>query len=222
MWFVLEVRAMSLNAIEIAPEAGGTPTGVVVFLHGWGSNARDLATLAPMLNLSDYLYLCLDAPQPHPQVPGGKMWYDLNFDLTIEDRAGLADSRDRLCTWFDGLPERTGVPLSRTVLAGFSQGGAMTLDVGFRYPLAGLVAMSGYLHDEPPLSDAKPPVLVMHGTNDPVVPLASAQQVCDRLTQLGVAVDYREFPMAHEVCLPEIEALRAFVTAQIEPDSTST
>jgi phospholipase/carboxylesterase len=117
--------------------------------------------------------------------------------------------------WFEGLEAKTGLPLEKTLLAGFSQGGAMTLDVGFEYPLAGLVAMSGYLHAEPQLSSPIPPVCVMHGNRDPVVPLSAARSTRDILKQKGVAVQYQEFDMAHEVCPLEIEQLREFAIGAI-------
>ncbi|MGC9503405.1 alpha/beta hydrolase [Baaleninema sp.] len=198
---------MSLEVIEIAPERDRTPTATLVLLHGWGANARDLASLHPLLNLPDYLCLCPDAPLPHPYVPGGKMWYDLE----TEEYDGLADSRDRLCQWLDGLEAKTGISLEKTVLAGFSQGGAMTLDVGAHYPLAGLVAMSGYLHGSIEARAKFPPVLVMHGRQDPIVPLSAARQARDRLTEIGATVAYEEFDMAHQICPQEVLKLRQFV-----------
>lgn len=86
----------------------------------------------------------------------------------------------------------------------------MTLDVGFHYPLAGLVAMSGYLHGEPQLQTPIPPVLVMHGRFDRVVPLTAAQRTRDTLTAAGATVEYHEFDMAHEICPQEVVRLRQF------------
>ncbi|PPT07812.1 Phospholipase/carboxylesterase like family protein [Geitlerinema sp. FC II] len=198
---------MSLDVIEIAPNSDKTPTAAIVLLHGWGANARDLASLHPLLNLPDYLCLCPDAPLPHPYVPGGKMWYDLE----TQKYEGLVESRDRLVEWLDRLEAKTGIPLSNTVLAGFSQGGAMTLDVGARYPLAGLVSMSGYLHDAVDGNARFPPVLVMHGRQDPIVPLSAARDTRDRLSERGVTVQYEEFEMAHQICPQEVLRLRQFV-----------
>ena len=96
------------------------------------------------------------------------MWYDLE----TEDYVGLAESRQMLTDWLESLESSTGVPLSRTILSGFSQGGTMILDVGVKLPVAGLVSMSGYLHAPPkPVGDRLPPLLMMHGRQDPVVPL---------------------------------------------------
>ncbi|MEB3828525.1 alpha/beta hydrolase [Phormidium sp. CCY1219] len=199
---------MSLEAITIPPTTERSPASLVVMLHGWGANCHDLAPLAPALNLPDCLFLFPDAPFPHPQVPGGKMWYDLER----EDERGLLESRQRLYDWLKSLESSTGVPLERTILSGFSQGGAMTLDVGLQLPVAGLVSMSGYLHGEPePTGDRLPPTLIMHGTLDPIVPLKAAHQARDRFAKLGVFLEYRELMMGHEILPEQVEEMRTFV-----------
>ncbi|MBO9999195.1 MAG: alpha/beta hydrolase [Cyanobacteria bacterium SID2] len=205
---------MSLEAIEIAPQTDRKPVGAIVLLHGWGANARDLASLFPLLNLPDYFYLCPDAPLPHPYAPGGKMWYDLE----TESRCGLSESREQLTQWLDGLEARTGVPLSRTIVGGFSQGGAMTLDLGFCYPLAGLVSMSGYLLDRPQQPENLPPILLMHGRRDPIVPVVAARHAKDVLSELGAIVNYREFNIEHQICPQEVELLRHFVLDVCPPN----
>ncbi len=208
---------MSLQAINIPPASGEAAKGLIVLLHGWGANLYDLASLAPELNLPDYHFLFPDAPFRHPQVPGGKMWYDLDSD----DYQGLPESGQMLLDWLLSLEGITGVPLSRTILSGFSQGGAMTLDVGLRLPVAGLVSFSGYLHGEP-AGEGLPPVLMMHGTQDGVVPVAAARQAHDILTELGVSVTYREFNIGHQIITEEIELMREFVLDRVgggEPES---
>ncbi|MFO8041095.1 MAG: alpha/beta hydrolase [Sodalinema sp.] len=195
-----------MDAIEIRPQTGIEPRGALILLHGWGANARDLASLLPILDLPDYLCFCLEAPLLHPLVPGGKMWYDLETPAYT----GLEQSRAELAAWLDEFEGHSGIPLRQTILGGFSQGGAMTLDVGFHYPLAGLVAMSGYLHGEPQLQTPIPPVLVMHGRFDRVVPLTAAQRTRDTLTAAGATVEYHEFDMAHEICPQEVVRLRQF------------
>ena len=177
-------------------------------LHGWGANAQDVASLVPVLNLPDYHFLLPDAPFSHPQVPGGRMWYDLER----EDYKGLAQSQELLARWLKSLESTTGIPLESTILTGFSQGGAMTLDVGLTLPLAGLVCMSGYLHRtpreiEPPL----PSVLIVHGRQDTVVPLNAAHRVRDYLMSLGAPMQYKEFDMGHEIRLEVLEAIRDFI-----------
>lgn len=177
-------------------------------LHGWGANAQDVASLVPLLNLPNYHFLLPDAPFLHPQVPGGKMWYDLER----QDYKGLSQSQEILTNWLKSLPSTTGIPLESTILTGFSQGGAMTLDVGLSLPLAGLVCMSGYLHRtpqevEPPL----PSVLIVHGKQDTVVPLSAAHRVRDYLMSLGTPMQYKEFDMGHEIQIDVLDVIREFI-----------
>jgi phospholipase/carboxylesterase len=198
---------MSLKSINI-PAQNAHPAGVIVSLHGWGSNCYDLPSLVPLLNLPEYHFEFPDAPFPHPNVPGGKMWYD----LTTKEYQGLAESREMLRDWLMSLESRTGIPWSGTFLAGFSQGGAMTLDVGLGFPFAGLICLSGYLHAEPePSRDVSPPTLIVHGRQDRVVPLSAAVRSRDTFTALGVSVEYREFDMDHEIQPEVIDLMRGFV-----------
>jgi phospholipase/carboxylesterase len=158
--------------------------------------------------MPDYHFLLPDAPFSHPQVPGGKMWYDLER----EDYKGLAQSQELLTDWLRSLQKTTGIPLESTILTGFSQGGAMTLDVGLTVPLAGLVCMSGYLHRTP--QDVEPPlpsVLIVHGRQDTVVPLSAAHRVRDYLMSLGTPMQYKEFDMGHEIQLDVLEVIREFI-----------
>ena len=197
---------MSLAVIAYPPTAPSKPTGLIVALHGWGASAENLAGLAPELALPSYQFLFVNAPFPHPQMPDGWMWYDLST------QEGLTESKQLLQDWLLTLPEQTGIPLAQTVLAGFSQGGAMTLEVGLSLPLAGLVVLSGYLHPDTPIpATGLPPVLIAHGRQDPVVPLQVAQATHETLTQAGVQVNYHEFDMGHDVSARVIATVRQYV-----------
>jgi phospholipase/carboxylesterase len=188
--------------------ASKNKSGVLIALHGWGANGNDLVPLAPELSLPDYELIFPEAPFDHPHVSGGKMWYDLQDP----DRGGLAESRQMLAEFLNSLPKTTGIPLSRTVLLGFSQGGAMTLDVGLRLPLAGLVSLSGYLHPiATPPNSAIPPILIVHGKQDAVVPLKAAQTARDTLIGLGAKIKYLEYDMGHEIRPEAIAQVRQFV-----------
>ena len=179
-----------------------------MILHGWGANAQDLVSLVPQLALSNYQFLLPNAPFPHPQVPGGKMWYDLER----EDYQGLAQSQHLLKDWIKSLDTITGIPLSSTIVTGFSQGGAMTLDVGLALPVAGLISMSGYLHRTPQGVDPPlPPVLIVHGRQDTVVPLSAAQRLRDYLLTMGAPIQYKEVNMAHEIAPEVVEVVRDFI-----------
>ncbi|OLP18152.1 serine esterase [Leptolyngbya sp. 'hensonii'] len=210
---------MSLQAITIPPATGGAPTGLIALLHGWGANAEDVAGLVPYLHLPDYAIAMPNAPFPHPYTAIGRMWYDIptaySFQNNAPEQPGeeLAASRALLQTWLPATAAKLGVPLSRTFLAGFSQGGAMTLDVGLHLPLAGLMVLSGYLHHDIPKALTAPPVLMVHGRMDQVVPLRAAQGARDRLMTSGINVQYYELDMGHEVQISVLDLLRSFVQA---------
>ena len=200
----------TLDFIRVSPPAGKTPDALIVTLHGWGANAQDVASLIPYVNLPDYEFLLPNAPYPYPYADTGKAWYDLRTEHKYD---GLNESKQLLIDWLLSLESNTGVPLSRTILSGFSQGGAMTLDVGLSLPLAGLVVISGYLHpDVATLNQGNfPPTLIMHGTRDEVVPLQAAIKSREMAQSLGVAVEYHEFATGHEINLQMLEVLRTFV-----------
>ncbi len=207
---------MSLEAIAVAPTTGKEPTGLIVVLHGWGANAQDLASIVPLLNLPDYQFMLPNAPFPHPYTSIGRMWYD----LSNQKHQGFQESQQILKDWLLSLESSTGIPLSRTILSGFSQGAAMTLDVGLSLPLAGLIALSGYLHPiSQPANGNFPPVLIVHGRQDSVVPLKAAQYARDNLTALGVSVQYQEFDMGHEIRPEVLPLIRNFVSGAISTAS---
>jgi phospholipase/carboxylesterase len=200
---------LSLKYIQIPPTNGQPPTHLMICLHGWGANLHDLAPLAEAMNLPNFQFLFPDAPFPHPHVPGGKMWYDLES----QNYQGLEESRQMLIDWLNSLEDTTGIGRSQTILSGFSQGGAMTLDVGVALPLAGLVSMSGYLHSklQPIPKESLPLISILHGKHDPIVPIAAAQKARDTLTALGIDVKYQEFDMAHEIKPEVLTVVRNFV-----------
>lgn len=166
--------------------------------------------------MSECQFLFPNAPFPHPQVPNGRAWYALedgNYN-------GLGESRQLLTDWLLSLEGQTGVSLAKTFLCGFSQGGAMALDVGLTLPLAGVGVMSGFLHAVPEVTASPiPAVLLVHGRQDTVVPVGAAQQAREVLTALGVTVAYHEFEMGHEIPLPVLAELRKFIVSLVVPSS---
>ena len=207
-------KSLSLKFISVPPANGQAPAGLVVCLHGFGGNSQQLAPFAPVVNLPEYQFLFPDAPYPSPYQTGGRMWYNLRG----QDSQGLVASRQQLTDWLKSLESTTGVPLSRTILSGFSQGGAMALDVGLNLPLAGLVCLSGYLHSKPEQTARKsfPPVLIVHGRQDQIVPLSAAQNARNNLTASGVAVKYQEFDIGHTIIPEVLFLMRSFVLDNIK------
>lgn len=201
--------------IIFVPARTDTPIGSVVVLHGWGANHHDLGDLVPYFNLPEYQFLFPNGIFDHEYSDDGKMWYSFTGagQLTDRSKTQLATSREVLSDWVQSLPDSTGVPLDRTWIVGFSQGGAMTLEIGLDLPVAGLIVMSGYLHPErsKPQSDA-PPVLIVHGKQDDVVPIAAARSSRDKLTEWGVKVEYQEFEMGHSIVPEVLDAVKNFVT----------
>jgi phospholipase/carboxylesterase len=198
----------NIEAISVMPH-NGNPTYLLVMLHGWGANYQDFVPFAKFLNLPGFGYLFPNAPFEHFQVPGGRAWYALE----TREFTGLETSRNVLGDWLTSLEASTGVPLNKTIMAGFSQGGAMTLDLGLTLPFAAICSFSGYLHyqPQPQVNQTFPPTLIIHGQQDMTVPLEAAVKARDELTKIGVPVQYQEFNMAHEVQEPAIALFKQFI-----------
>lgn len=203
------MTASTLETLTYLAPGTTKPQYLVLMLHGWGANYYDLQPLAEMLGLGGCQFLFPNAPYAHFQVPTGRAWYALER----QDFLGIETSRDRLAEWLGSLAEATGIPPERTAMIGFSQGGAMTLDVGLRFPFAALCSCSGYLHYDPGdrRSDKFSPTLLIHGNQDQVVPLAAAQQAKASLLEIGVPLDYVEFSGGHEIPSVAMVAMRDFL-----------
>ena len=198
----------------------------VIWLHGLGADGYDFVPVVKeleALGAPAARYVFPHAPQMPVTINGGyvmRAWYDiLGTDLVRrEDEAGLRRSQAQVERLIAREVER-GTPRNRIVLAGFSQGGAITLQAGLRQaePLAGLIALSCYLplaplfEAERAAGSAGVPVFMAHGTSDPVVPLARGAASRDQLRSLGYAVEWHEYPMPHSVCAEEIEHIAAFL-----------
>lgn len=219
---------MSLQTLSIPPQ-NGQAKGLIAVLHGWGANAQDVAALASALNLPDHAFAFPNAPFPHLYSPLGRVWYNFPENYTFlshsdfYDQPELSQSRKLLTEWLLSLEATTGVPLSQTILGGFSQGGAMTLDVGIHLPLAALMVLSGYLHAPTrltaPTDFAAPAVLMVHGRQDSVVPLAAAHQARDSLRALAFPVTYYELDMGHEIQPQVLTLMQSFIEEKgVAPD----
>ena len=215
---------MALETIEL--ETGDDPTASVIVLHGLGADGNDYVTLAHELDLTPIgavRFVFPHAPARPVTINGGyvmRAWYDI---LSLEgerreDVQGLRESRSEVDALI-AVERSRGVAASRIVLAGFSQGGAMTLLAGLRYPerLAGLVGLSGYLPladttaDERSDANTGAPIFLVHGRMDPVIPFARALASRDALLALGYAVEWHDYPMQHSVCAEEVADLERFL-----------
>jgi phospholipase/carboxylesterase len=200
--------------IIFVPAQTGNPIGTIVLLHGWGANNEDLGDLVPYFNLPEYQFLFPNGIFDHEYSDGGKMWYSFigAGKLTDLSRSQRATSHQVLTEWVRSLPDSTGISLDRTWIVGFSQGGAMTLDIGLDLPVAGLIVMSGYLHpDQPKPTQKSPPVLIVHGRQDDVVPISSARTGRETLIQWGIEVQSQEFDMGHSIIPEVLNVVRNFI-----------
>lgn len=204
---------MAALQYRCAPDPPKTANRTLLLLHGWGANAADLLPLGAVL-APTYQTYAAEAPFPHPYSSEGRMWYDLSQhnshsgSLLLDDRAeDLVTSEALLAQWFEEL----AIDLSRTILAGFSQGGALTLSVGLRFPFAGLIVFSGYLVRSPAPRSPSPPVLMIHGTADTVVPFAAAEASCRLLADANVPVTFHALAMGHEINAAAIALGREFI-----------
>jgi len=215
---------MSLDTIDIP--TGPNPTASVIVLHGLGADGNDFVPFAKELDLRSVgpvRFVFPHAPTMPVTINGGyvmRAWYDiLGMDLVQrEDEAGLRNSLAAVNALIE-LEIARGVAPGRIVLAGFSQGCAMTLMTGLRHAerLAGLVCMSGYLplatraeaerHD----SNRDLPIFMAHGTLDPMIDIARARSSRDALVRLGHPVEWHEYPMPHSVCAEEIADLQGWL-----------
>jgi len=203
-------------------ETAPSPTWTVLWLHGLGADGNDFVPLVPELLRRDWpaiRFVFPHAPVRTVTINNGarmRAWYDIR-DLDFASRADEAGVRESIAQ-VEALIAREaarGVPASRVLLAGFSQGGAIALAVGLgrQSPLAGLIALSGYLPMADQLARAMPttaatqPLFMAHGQHDTVVPYAAGEISATRLRALGFRVDWHAYPMAHQVCGEQIRDL---------------
>lgn len=207
-----------LDTIQI--ETSPNPTAAVIWMHGLGADGNDFAPIIGELNLKGtqgIRFVFPHAPHIPVTINNGfimRAWYDiLTTDLVRrEDEKGLRESQ-LLIEELIADQVAKGIPRNKIVLAGFSQGCAMTLQVGLRHSqaLAGLLCLSGYV----PLADTtaterhpanqNTPIFMVHGRGDPIIPISRAEASRDLLNSLGYNVEWHEYLMPHSVCAEEID-----------------
>jgi phospholipase/carboxylesterase len=207
-------------------ETGSQPTRSVIWLHGLGADGHDFAPIVPELQLPASLAVRFVFPHATIQpvtINGGmamRSWYDILTPQLVkrEDETGIRISEQAIQALIARENAR-GIPSSRIVLAGFSQGCAMTLHAGIRFKekLAGLMGLSGYLplidmaaQEREPVNAATP-IFLAHGTHDPVVTLERAEASRAKLVDLGYQVQWHTYPMPHSVCAQEIDDISSFL-----------
>ena len=214
-----------LQTIEL--QTAPDPAWTVLWLHGLGADGNDFAPIVPELVREDWpalRFVFPHAPEREVTINGGlrmRAWYDIR-DANLASRADEAGVEQSI-RQVEALIAREaarGVPASRLVLAGFSQGGAITLAAGLRRtePLAGLIALSAYLPMiERAASDTTAqavgqPLFMGHGAQDPVVPYAAGEYSAAALRRLGFSVEWHRYPMPHSVCAEEVADLGEWLT----------
>ena len=214
----------------IATTSGPNPTASVIWLHGLGADGSDFAAIVPQLDLTGCApirFVFPHAPRMPVTLNGGYVmpaWYDILGTETqrVEDAAGIRHSALAIEALIQRELER-GIKADRIVLAGFSQGCAMVLYTGLRYPqkLAGIMALSGYL----PMADSmvtersaanqQTPIFMAHGTADPMIVIARAETSRDALQRMGYAVQWHPYPMPHSVHPAEIKDIGDFLRSVV-------
>jgi len=213
-----------LEAVEI--ETGRKPTGTVIWLHGLGADGHDFAPIVPQLAGPDerpLRFVFPHAPVRSVTINGGmamRAWYDiLGFDRRLpQDEAGIRES-DALVRELIQRENQRGIATDRIVLGGFSQGGAISLFTGPRYPerLAGILGLSCYLLLEDLLPtertrvNYKTPLFLAHGTQDPVVDFRRGAEARQLLQAGGYPIEWHDYPMPHSVCPQEVDDIAAWL-----------
>lgn len=213
-----------LETIDI--ETAPAPDAAIIWLHGLGADAHDFEPVVPELvrpGERAWRFVFPNAPIRPVTLNGGmpmRAWYDLvNLQRTVaEDLAGFWDTDARIRALIEREAAR-GIASTRIVLAGFSQGGAVSLYTAPRLqqPLAGVIALSCYLPlagrlaDERSAENQATPIFMAHGQADGVLPFAYGTESRDTLRGLGFHVEWHDYAMAHAVCAAEIADIRAFL-----------
>jgi len=215
-----------LPCVEVEP--AGPATATVIWLHGLGADGHDFEPIVPALGLPRELavrFVFPHAPSIPVTINGGMRmpaWYDiLEMDLERRvDEIQLRESAARVAALI-ARERAAGIPSTRIVVAGFSQGGAVGLELALSHPepLAGLLALSTYFATHRSVSrhpaNALLPIAIHHGDADPLVPEARGRHSAEVLRAWGYPVEYRTYPMEHAVCPPQIRDIGRWLAARL-------
>ena len=220
-----EPGQLSALVTETAPH----PTSCIIWLHGLGADGHDFAGVVPYLNLPAGMgirFIFPHAPSIPVTINQGMImpaWYDIHDAsfLRQPDISGIERSTQAIMEIINRETER-GTGAERIILAGFSQGGAIALHCGLHYPqrLAGIIALSTYLPMAERLPRAghdAPPILMIHGSADSVVPLTLGERSRRQLEEAGYTIDWNCYPMEHNVCMEELAEIGDWIRWKLQP-----
>ena len=215
-----------LPCVEVEPAAAAN--AAVIWLHGLGADGHDFEPVVPHLGLSPGIavrFVFPHAPSIAVTINNGYVmpaWYDI-LEMNLERKVDETQLRAsvRAVAALARREQERGIPAARIIIAGFSQGGAVGYELALTYPerLAGLIALSSYFATQnsiaPLATNAGLPILICHGTRDPLIAEVFGQASARRLRELGYAVDYRTYPIEHSVSLDEIKDIGAWISARL-------
>jgi len=199
----------------ITTQTADDPVGTVIWMHGLGADATDFEPIVPLLQLDQPLrFVFPNAPIRSVTINGGmemRAWYDIDPGAPLAGTEEIRQSADAIGALVDAEID-SGMPAERITLAGFSQGGVVALELGLscRRKLAGIMALSTYLHDHEHVTErldfanADTAIFMGHGLSDPMIPITRAITSREALLQLAYPVEWHEYAMGHQVCPQEI------------------
>ena len=217
---------------SVIAQTGENPKFVVIWLHGLGADGNDFAPVVPQFKIPgfDIKFIFPHAPKIPVTINGGmvmRAWYDIKMmDIGKQpDKQGILASEKLIYELID-QQINDGFKPEQIVLAGFSQGGAMSLQIGTYYPqkLAGIIALSCYLPipeslDKKNSANINTPIFMAHGSFDPVVPFVLGQSSRNALKKSGYSIDWHEYPIQHGASMDEIMDIKTWIEKKIIPKS---
>ena len=211
-----------LETVEIEPDQ--TATGTVIWMHGLGADAHDFEPIVALLTLNQPLrFVFPNAPVRPVTINAGmemRAWYDIDPGAPLTGEAEIRESAAAVQQLVEKENTR-GIPTAAITLAGFSQGGVIALQLGLRSEerLAGIMALSTYVHDHEHLSEEVSfasidvPIFMAHGRADPMIPIARAVTSREAMAALNYQIQWHEYAMGHQVCPEEIADIAAWLNS---------
>ena len=215
-----------LERIEIEPE--GEARAAVIWLHGLGADGHDFEAIVPELHLpadAGVRFIFPHAPIREVTINNGakmRAWYDFVPHAESSGTEDIIESSAEIVKLIEQERQR-GIDSERIMLAGFSQGGVIALHTGIRHSerLAGIMALSTYLHDvksaEAEMQDANLaiPIMMAHGTYDPMIPIMRAATARENLIRMGYDLRWHDYSMGHQVCREEVDEIAKFLAEHL-------